>query len=42
VWLAVEFKLPGTPAFAGPQRYMFHCHNLEHEDGLMMRNFVIT
>jgi FtsP/CotA-like multicopper oxidase with cupredoxin domain len=24
--------------FRGPQRYMFHCHNLEHEDQGMMMN----
>jgi blue copper oxidase len=30
--LAIDF----TVAFAGPQIYMFHCHNLEHEDGGMM------
>ena len=32
VRLAVRFAMP----FAGPQVYMFHCHNLEHEDGGMM------
>ena len=41
VWLAVEFALPGDAAFHGRQRYMFHCHNLEHEDGMMMRNFAV-
>ena len=41
VWLAVEFSLPSATAFTGRQRYMFHCHNLEHEDGMMMRNFAI-
>lgn len=25
--------------FAGEQTYMFHCHNLEHEDGGMMVNY---
>jgi len=25
-----------------PQRFMFHCHNLEHEDGMMMRNFTVV
>lgn len=42
VWLAVDFKLPDARAFVGRQRYMFHCHNLEHEDGMMMRNFVVV
>jgi FtsP/CotA-like multicopper oxidase with cupredoxin domain len=41
VQLAVDFALPDDPAFRGPQRYMFHCHNLEHEDGMMMRNFAV-
>jgi FtsP/CotA-like multicopper oxidase with cupredoxin domain len=30
--LAVDFSHP----FPGPQTYVFHCHNLEHEDGGMM------
>jgi FtsP/CotA-like multicopper oxidase with cupredoxin domain len=42
VQLAVEFALPDDPAFLGPQRYMLHCHNLEHEDGMMMRNFAVV
>lgn len=41
VWLGVDFALPDGAAFAGRQRYMFHCHNLEHEDGMMMRNFEV-
>lgn len=41
VWLGVDFALPADPAFSGRQRYMFHCHNLEHEDGMMMRNFAV-
>jgi blue copper oxidase len=41
LWLAVDFALPDDAAFRGRQRYMFHCHNLEHEDGMMMRNFAI-
>ena len=41
VWLGVDFSLPAGPAFAGRQRYMLHCHNLEHEDGMMMRNFEV-
>ncbi len=32
VKVAIDFRLP----FAGPQVYLFHCHNLEHEDGGMM------
>ncbi|HEV7477732.1 MAG TPA: multicopper oxidase domain-containing protein [Burkholderiales bacterium] len=41
LWLAVDFTLPDEAAFRGRQRYMFHCHNLEHEDGMMMRNFAV-
>jgi FtsP/CotA-like multicopper oxidase with cupredoxin domain len=41
VWLAVDFALPDDAPFSGRQRYMFHCHNLEHEDGMMMRNFAV-
>ena len=32
VRLAIDFRCP----FAGEQTYVFHCHNLEHEDGGMM------
>jgi len=32
VKIAIDFAMP----FAGPQTYMFHCHNLEHEDSGMM------
>jgi FtsP/CotA-like multicopper oxidase with cupredoxin domain len=42
VWLAVDFTLPQEAAFRGAQRFMFHCHNLEHEDGMMMRNFSVV
>ena len=42
VWLALDFALPEDAAFRGRQRYMFHCHNLEHEDGGMMRNFAVS
>ena len=42
IWLAVDFALPADSSFSGSQRYMFHCHNLEHEDGMMMHNFAIT
>jgi FtsP/CotA-like multicopper oxidase with cupredoxin domain len=41
LWLALDFSLPRQAAFGGPQRYMFHCHNLEHEDGMMMRNITV-
>ena len=41
LWLALDFTLPPEAAFGGPQRYMFHCHNLEHEDGMMMRNITV-
>ena len=41
VLLAVDFSLPAAAAFGGRQRYMFHCHNLEHEDGMMMRNLTV-
>lgn len=34
VRLAVDF----SHEFAGDQTYVFHCHNLEHEDGDMMVN----
>ena len=42
LWLAVDFSLPADATFDGRQRYMFHCHNLEHEDGMMMRNFAVV
>ena len=32
VRIAIRFALP----WPAPQTYMFHCHNLEHEDGGMM------
>jgi suppressor of ftsI/bilirubin oxidase len=32
VRLAIDFSCP----FSGEQSYVFHCHNLEHEDGGMM------
>jgi len=32
VRIAIDFAMN----FAGPQTYMVHCHNLEHEDGGMM------
>ena len=42
VWLAIDFTLPRDAAFDGAQRFMFHCHNLEHEDGMMMRNLTVV
>jgi len=42
LWLALDFSLPREAAFRGPQRFMFHCHNLEHEDGMMMRNVTVV
>ena len=42
LWLALDFALPPQAAFGGLQRYMFHCHNLEHEDAMMMRNITVT
>jgi suppressor of ftsI/bilirubin oxidase len=40
--IEIDFSLPQADSFSGSQRYMFHCHNLEHEDGMMMRNVVVT
>ena len=33
---SVKIALDFTCPFPGEQTYMFHCHNLEHEDGVMM------
>jgi blue copper oxidase len=38
VRIAIDF----SHDFAGDQTYVFHCHNLEHEDGGMMINFRVT
>jgi len=35
VRIAIDF----SHDFGGDQAYVFHCHNLEHEDGGMMVNF---
>jgi blue copper oxidase len=35
VRIAIDF----SHDFVGDQIYLFHCHNLEHEDGGMMINF---
>jgi blue copper oxidase len=37
VRIAIDFSQP----FEGTQQYMFHCHNLEHEDQGMMMNFEV-
>lgn len=37
VRIALDFSQP----FSGPQTYMLHCHNLEHEDQGMMVAFVV-
>jgi suppressor of ftsI/bilirubin oxidase len=36
VSVLLDFTLPDTPEFSGTQQFMWHCHNLEHEDGMMM------
>jgi blue copper oxidase len=33
---SVRVSIDFACAFAGPQDYLLHCHNLEHEDGGMM------
>jgi suppressor of ftsI/bilirubin oxidase len=38
VRVAIRFALP----FPGPQTYLLHCHNLEHEDGGMMLGVKVT
>jgi len=38
VRIAIDF----TNEFAGDQIYLFHCHNLEHEDQGMMVNHRVT
>lgn len=38
VRLAMDFSQP----YRGTQRYMLHCHNLEHEDMGMMLTFAVT
>lgn len=37
VRIAIDFSLD----FPGPQKYVFHCHNLEHEDEGMMINYAV-
>ncbi|HEU4613997.1 MAG TPA: multicopper oxidase family protein [Kofleriaceae bacterium] len=38
VRIAIDFAQP----FSGTQRYMLHCHNLEHEDQGMMVTFAVV
>ena len=38
VRVAIRFTMP----FQGSQTYMFHCHNVEHEDGGMMLGVKVT
>nr|WP_297353588.1 multicopper oxidase domain-containing protein [uncultured Caldimonas sp.] len=38
VRLGIDFSHP----YEGSQRYMFHCHNLEHEDSGMMLGFRVS
>jgi blue copper oxidase len=38
VRIAIDFTHP----FPGPQTYLFHCHNLEHEDGGMMLGVAVA
>ena len=38
VAIAIDFSQP----FTGEQRYMFHCHNLEHEDQGMMLTYAVS
>ena len=37
VRIAIDFSIP----YPGPQQYVFHCHNLEHEDEGMMVNYKV-
>ena len=38
----VRIALDFTQPFRGTQRYMLHCHNLEHEDQGMMATFAVV
>jgi spore coat protein A len=38
--IRVKFDLP--PGITAPQRYVFHCHILEHEENDMMRPYDVT
>ncbi|HQR10464.1 MAG TPA: multicopper oxidase domain-containing protein [Casimicrobiaceae bacterium] len=39
---SVRFAIDFSHPFQGAQTYMFHCHNLEHEDGGMMLGVAVT
>ncbi len=39
---SVRVAMDFTHPFPGPQTYMFHCHNLEHEDGGMMLGVAVA
>lgn len=43
VWPGETVRIAAAfnPPFPGDQNYLFHCHNLEHEDGGMMVNYQI-
>lgn len=38
--LRARFDLP--PGVRAPQRYVHHCHIVQHEDNDMMRTFVVS
>lgn len=38
VRIAIDFSVP----YPGPQQFVFHCHNLEHEDMGMMVNYKVV
>ena len=38
---SVRFALDFSHPFSGDQIYMFHCHNLEHEDTGMTMSFLV-
>ena len=38
--IRVKFDLP--PGVTAPQRYVYHCHILEHEDNDMMRPYDVV
>jgi FtsP/CotA-like multicopper oxidase with cupredoxin domain len=46
-WKDTVLLMPGERAtvlmrfVAYPGLFLYHCHNLEHEDGGMMRNFLV-
>ncbi len=38
----VRFAVDFSHRFTGDQVYLFHCHNLEHEDGGMMLDLKVA